>query len=102
MKLPNKILICGIEHKVVLDPGHCGASYDEGTKTIEVGTQYPDDVFENFLHEVVEATLALRDMRYALEREELSNYDYMFAFGHKEFEHFVKDLSCSLKGMLSK
>ena len=99
MKLPHHILICGVQHKLKTSAKHNGGSYDEATKTIEIGTEFPEDVPENLLHEVIEASAAVRDLRYALEKAELTNDHYRFVMSHKEFEQLVKDVAASLKGI---
>lgn len=99
MKLPKTINICGIPYKIVLNPEGNGGSVDYEKVTITIGTQYPLDVAEVLLHEVIEATMVVRNLRYALEREECSNDDYLFSFNHKEFEQLMKDVSASLKGI---
>jgi hypothetical protein len=99
MKLPSKLLICGVVYKLKQSCKHNGGSYDEATKTIEIGTELPEDVPEILLHEVIEACAATRDLRYALEKEELTNDHYKFVLSHKEFEQLMKDVAASLKGI---
>ena len=99
MKLPKSISICGVDHKLILNPKHAGGSWDSTKKLIEVGTLAPADVPEIFLHEVIEATLSTRDARFVLEREDVENGDMLFSFGHKEYEQIIRDVAHSLKGL---
>jgi hypothetical protein len=99
MKLPKKIKLCGQEYKMIYTSEHNGAEFDEEKMTITIGMLYPQDVPELFIHEVIEATMALRNMRYALEKDKPLNEDYMFCFNHKEFEQLCKDLAVSFKGL---
>ena len=99
MKLPKKINICGIEHKVITTKERFAGEWDREKRTIKIGTGIEGDILENFLHEVIEAITSIRDLRYALEKEETSNEDYRFSFNHKEFEQMVKDVAAALKGL---
>ena len=99
MRLPKSILICGIPYKVVLDPESNGGGVDYQKATVTIGTEHPAEVPEVLLHEVMEATMVIRNLRYALEREDCTNDDYIFNFNHKEYEQFVKDVAASMKGI---
>ena len=66
---------------------------------IEIGTSDPSETAENFLHEVGEAIMMMRDFRYALEKEEPENGDYKFILDHKDWQLFSKDLSIALRGV---
>jgi len=95
-------MICGVPHKLKQTDKHNGGSYDEATKTIEIGTKFPEDVPEVLLHEVIEACAAVRDLRYALEKAEVTNDHYRFVMSHKDFEQLMKDVAAALKGIAFK
>lgn len=99
IKIPSEILICGKTHKVHIDKTTSGGWFDEGKAAIGIGTQYPADVPEILLHEIIEATLAIRNMRYARQRVTPDNGDYIFVFNHESFEQAVKDIAAALKGI---
>ena len=99
MRLPRKILICGTEHKLVADPSYNGGDWDGDKKVITVGTRCPAEVSENLLHEVIEACLATRNLRYAIEMEEVDNEHYLYSFDHNKYEQLVKDIAAALKGL---
>lgn len=99
MKLPKTISICGVTHKLITNPKHNGGTWDSTKKTIEIGTLCPAEVPEILLHEIIEASLSTRDVRFALEREDVENGDLIFVFNHKDFEQVIKDVACSLKGL---
>jgi len=99
MKLPKTVSLCGQAYKVVQDPDSNGGSVDLEKHIITVGTAFPDQAAEVLLHEIIEATMAIRNLRYALERVEPSNEDLLFSFNHKEFEQLMKDVAVSLKGI---
>lgn len=99
MRLPKTISICGIPHRVISSKEESGGGWDQAKRIITIDTSVPADVPEILLHEVIEATMAIRDIRYALEREEASNEDYKFVMNHKEFDQMVKDVTSSLRGL---
>jgi len=80
-------------------PTHDGGSVDTDTLTIEIGTLDPAEVAENFIHEVGEAVMMLRDFRYAPEKEDLENADYRFFLNHKDWQLFCKDMAAALAGV---
>jgi hypothetical protein len=99
MHLPKKINVCGKTVTVVTNKAHDGGSFDGGTYTIEVGTMDPDEVAENFIHEVGEAVMALRDFRFVAQKEEPENSDYRFVLTHSDYQLFAKDLAIALRGV---
>ncbi len=99
MKIPTEITICGIKHKVILEPDNNGGWFNEGKKAIGIGVVRKDDIPEVILHEVLESIMAIRNMRYAKERAEPDNGDYLFSFNHDQFEQFVKDAVAALRGI---
>lgn len=99
MKLPKHVLICGKKFTLKQNKAHDGGSFDEATLTIEIGTLDPDEVAENFLHEIGEAILAIRDFRFVPQKHELENGDYRFFLDHKDWQTFAKDLAIALRGI---
>jgi hypothetical protein len=99
MIIPKKVNICGKMFDVVQNPEHGAGSFTESEMKIEIGTAYPEDVAENFIHEVAEAIMALRDYRYTPETLEPDNGDYRFFLNHKEWSIFAKDMSVALGGV---
>lgn len=99
MKLPDKIVICGVRYHLKQDPKHDGGAFDEAAMTITVGTAYPEDVADTLLHEVIEAVCAKRKMRLIKQVGEPDNGDYVFVFNHEQFELAVGDIAAALKGI---
>lgn len=99
MQLPRYVMICGKRFTVKQDKSHDGGSFDEAASTIVIGTLDPEEVPENFIHEVGEAILAIRDFRFVPQKEELENGDYRFFLDHKDWQLFAKDLAAALKGV---
>ncbi len=95
MKLPTKVVIASQEWKVKTMPGKSGGSFDAGKCLITVGMKYPHDIFEIFLHECMEAIMAVRNSRY----EDSHGY-YVFAMFHDDFSILCKDLAYALKDVL--
>ena len=102
MKIPASVILCGKPCKIRVDPTHDGGTFDCTKMEIEIGTANPNEIEENFIHEVSEAILAILDYRYATERAELCNDDYRFFMNHKEFQLFIRDLAIALKGITFK
>ena len=98
MIIPKRVTLCGREFKVVTDKKSGGGSFSEGKNLITIGTYYKEEIPEIFAHEIFEAILAIRDMRYALQRDQADNGDYKFVFSHKEFEQAMKDVCLAFKG----
>jgi len=99
MKLPKKVLIAGKYWKVRTDKTTNGGSFRGDLAEMTIGTQYPQDVLETFLHEVIEATLMERHCRFYLYSAE-GNESYRFFFNHEEFDHVVRDLSVTLQNLM--
>ena len=99
MRLPKSVDICGKRVTVVANKEHDGGSFNQATYTIEIGTSDPGEVSENLLHEIGEAIMAMRDFRFAPEKEELENGDYRFFLNHADWQLFAKDLSIALRGV---
>lgn len=99
MKLPKTVNICGKNVTVQANKEHDGGSFDDQSYIIEIGTQDPDEVAENLIHEIGEAIMMVRDFRYAREKEEPENGDYRFLLNHEEWQLFAKDLAIALRGV---
>jgi hypothetical protein len=99
MKIPKRVLLAGVHYSIKIDKNKNGASFNCAKKEIWIGTKDPNEIEENFIHEVCECILAIRDYRYIPQKAEISNNDYIFNFNHKEFESFIRDLTIALKGI---
>ena len=64
--IPKTVVICGQVWKVTLNKKNRGAWYSGDDQHIEIGTKSTSDdtIKENFLHEVWEAILSERMLRY--------------------------------------
>ena len=101
MKLPKKVIICGQDYKVIRKKKLLGGYFKSGNQEIGVGTNLtPQHILETFLHEVIEAILTERNLRYQLGYSTPDNGDYLFSFTHKDLENLVKDIQIALKGVL--
>lgn len=92
-------MICGREFKVIVNKKKSGGSFTFSTCEIVVGGLYKQDMANIFLHEVIEAVLAERCMRYKLYNDS-DNQDYLFSFRHQEFENAIIDIQVALKDCL--
>jgi hypothetical protein len=99
MKLPKTVQICGKTFKVTAHKDKSGASFSVDDFTIKIGTKFPQDIPENFVHEVIEAVFLQRGMRYKLYDDSRSS-DYLFSFKHEEFQNAVIDIVIALKDYL--
>ncbi|HDY68080.1 MAG TPA: hypothetical protein ENH85_09835 [Candidatus Scalindua sp.] len=102
MKIPKKVIIAGKEFTVEKDFKGRGGSYSSDKAHIYIGTKNhtKDEIDNTFLHEVIEAILSERMLRFKLPYIGDSNGDYLFNFNHLEFENWVRDLRLALKDCL--
>lgn len=100
MKIPKTVLIASREWKVKTLPKEGGGYFDGSEFEIGIGTAHKPNVPGIFLHEVAEAILAERSLRYQINHKPLNNGDYMFVFNHQQFEDFIFDLAYALKDYL--
>lgn len=101
MKLPKKIVICGCDWTVKTRPDAGGGYFNTGPAEIIVGTKFKQEIPEVFLHEVTEAILTERCLRYRMVRgQDQENGDLMFVMNHQQFQDFIKDLAFALKDYL--
>ena len=98
-KVPKKVIIGGKEWKVKQDNKVSGGSFQSGKGEIIIGGKYEGDVPFIFLHEVVEAILAEKLLRYHLYKGD-DNEEFIFVFNHKEMSQFGNALAIALKDVL--
>ena len=96
LKIPKSIYLSGKLWRVVTNNKEGGGWFDGGKATISIGTKYPQDVEDIFIHEILEAILVERKYRYQLSRNRCDNGDLIFIFNHKEFENICADLAFAL------
>jgi hypothetical protein len=100
VRVPKKVVIASREWTVKTSKAHGGGSFNGNTASIEVGTAVKQDVPGIFLHEVAEAILAERLLRYRTNHNPPNNGDYIFVMNHQQFEDFIFDLAYALKDRL--
>lgn len=98
MKIPNKIFICGSEWRIIQTKKKIGGFFRSRDKIIKVNasSKYINEIL---LHEILEAIMANRGMRYDKYGLELQQ-DFKFVFNHDEFEQMMRDVAMALKDML--
>ena len=100
MKIPKTVFIAGKEWKIVIDKKEAGASFCTSETTMTIGTLWGEgQTRENFLHEILEAILCERMLRYKL-RDGLDNGDLMFVMKHEDMSQVVQDLALALKDVI--
>ena len=99
MKLPKSVIICGYKWKIVQVPEDSGGWFVNGEKTIYIGGKIEKEKTEIFLHEVIEAILSDRGMRYSIYATG-TNDRLLFSFYHYEFESIIKDITLALQDIL--
>lgn len=101
--MPHIILIAGIQYTIQCDPRAAGGETDLSKKTITVGTKNKKDMFNILLHEIGEALMHERGLRYT--RYEEGNDGVRFIMTHHEYENLIGDIIAivsQLKGLKSK
>lgn len=96
LKIPKSVVISGKRWKVVVDPKNGGGWFDGAKNIISIGTKYPQDISDIFIHEVLECILTENNLRYSLGRTPKENGDLIFSFNHKEFEAVCANLAFTL------
>lgn len=94
MRFPKAVQISGKQYSIKLDNARWGGTCQTGKQEIGVGTkrnQSGQRKFENFLHEVLEATALERNLRYEAADEEI-----VFVMTHKQFDDFAQDVATAL------
>lgn len=97
--LPKSVIIDGCEWKVIVDKRTSGGSFTTGRKEIVVGSYHKNNILKVFLHEVLEAILTEKNMRYDMYGGE-NNDRRLFSFYHYEFEGLIGEIMTALKGVL--
>ena len=102
MRFPKKVNICGRQFKVIMDRKLQGGSFSPLIKQeIRVGTKASRDVqFQTLIHEILEAIISERMLKYVLPYVRQENGHILFVFNHQQFENLAIDLACALKPML--
>ena len=96
--LPKKVNIIGKEWKVIAQSDRGGGSFDAATYEISIGTKYPKDVPDVLIHEIAEAILTERRLRYKIFFDG-DNDGMLFALNHTDFSNFIMDLTASLNSI---
>lgn len=96
IKIPNKVIICGREWDIKEDNNSGGGCFDGSKSEITIGTKYPKDIPDIFVHEVIEAILTERLLRYKIPRDCQDNGDLIFVFNHNDFERICPDIVLAL------
>lgn len=99
MIIPKIVTIAGREWAIIQDKKVRGGSFDAAKCEIIIGTEYPKDIPDVFLHEVMEAILLERNCRYCL-FEKYENGNHLFVMSHKEFDNFGRDVALALKDVV--
>jgi len=86
----KSINICGVDYKVYCSPSVSGGVTDLTEKTISVSTASPKDITNILFHEIGEAILHERGLRYT--RYEEGNDGVRFLLTHHEFENVIADI----------
>jgi hypothetical protein len=102
MQIPTQVNICGKPFKVVKINKSNGGYFDEAKGEIGIGIMHKADISENIIHECLEGILAIRDLRFALEKADPQSGDLVFVLNHQQFEQAVKDLASALRGLTIK
>lgn len=97
-KLPKSIILAGVEWDIVQCKEEYGGSFVNATHTIEIGTTVKKNIPIIFLHEVIEAIMAIRCHRYRI-YDSSTNEKILFSFNHAQFENMIMDISMALKGI---
>lgn len=88
--IPKTINICGIDYRIILSPSVSGGVTDLTDKTISIGTASKKDILNILFHEIGEAILHERGLRYT--RYEEGNDGVRFILTHHEYENVIADL----------
>lgn len=100
MRLPKKVIIAAREWDITENKKDGGGKFFGSEYKIEIGTKYKKDIPGVFLHEVAEAILAEKCLRFNNGHSPATNGDYLFVMNHEQFEQFIFDLAYALKDYL--
>jgi DNA-binding transcriptional regulator WhiA len=103
MKGTSFVTCASKKYKIVYHPNRSGGQFHTKSKEIHIGKRCSkQDALEVLLHEIAEVILVERNLRYAQEKENKENGDYLFSFNHGEFEMFIKDLTLAIQEIIIK
>lgn len=97
---PSSLDICGIAYKVVYSASIGGGETNLDDKIITISTTRPKDILNILFHEIGEAILFERGLRYS--RYSDGNDGVRFVLTHHEYENVIADLvtiAKQLKGL---
>ena len=97
---PSTLDICGVAYKVVYTPQMGGGETNLDDKVITISTKHPKDIINILFHEIGEAILFERGLRYS--RYSDGNDGVRFILTHHEYENVIADLvmiAKQLKGL---
>jgi len=98
MNLPKSVVIAGRPWPVIMDKAVSGGSWTSDPGEIRIGPHKSEDErMIWFLHEVLEAVLAMRNHRH----DSIPDNNYLFVLDHREFTNAVRDLFLAIKPILS-
>ena len=95
IKIPKTIIIGHRDFSVIIDKKDSGASFSYKKMTIKIGTanNTPREIFEHFMHEVMEIICVEKGIRSSKCLTEASDLDYVFTASHREFCLLTTELS---------
>ncbi len=102
MKIPKTVIIAGRIWKVITHKKERGGWYNSDKQQIDIGLEdaSPERIRNTFLHEVMEAILSERLLRYKLPYTGDDNGNYVFVMNHIQFENATDDIGLALKEVL--
>jgi hypothetical protein len=99
--IPEFMTIGGATWKAAIDSKSNGGAFSCHKHLIHVGTQEGSEAARQiFFHEVWEAILSERMLRYQKPYDEPENGHYIFVFNHDQFEDSVKDFYLAIRDIL--
>lgn len=90
--MPTKILIAGVEYTITYKPNMSGGTTDLVKKFIHIGTRGKKDILNIFIHELGEAILYERGLRYDRYSGNDTNDGVRFILTHHEYENLIGDI----------
>jgi hypothetical protein len=94
-KIPKSLYICGKKYTVQLYK-IAGGCYNINERLITIGTLYPNDMFENLVHEVTEVIFHERGHKYTRFIDDDTDAS-LFTCNHDEFENITNDLTAVIQ-----
>lgn len=100
MVKPKRVLIAGQEWKVQWDKRSVdGGSFDTYDAKIVIGDNGHGGDLETYLHEVLEAILHNRQLRYHIYCDR-DNEKKLFSMDHAQFVNVIQDLAAALRPII--